>query len=43
MLLYPFLNKSKIPIEFKSLKIINILYNKLYEKKNIVNYIIILK
>lgn len=33
ILLYPFLNKSKIPIEFKSLKIINILYNKLYEKK----------
>ena len=33
MLLYPFLNKSKIPVEFKSLKVINKLYNKLYEKK----------
>ena len=35
MLLYPFLNKSKIPVEFKSLKVINKLYNKLYEKKKI--------
>jgi SAM-dependent methyltransferase len=33
MLLYPFLNKSKIPLKFKHLKIVNKLYNKLYEKK----------
>ena len=54
MLLYPFLNKSKIPSEFKNLKLVNKIYTRLYEKKryrelynntnlNINNYIFTIK